>query len=139
VHPVAQGGFGAEAVTYDRVRPSYPDPAVAWVADALLVAPTRRVADLGAGSGIFTRLLLPRCVAAGARLVAVEPVANMRALCTASMPSVPVVGAVAERLPFRDGALDAITVAQAFHWFDAPVAFAEFARVLRPGGRVAMI
>jgi SAM-dependent methyltransferase len=51
----------------------------------------------------------------------------------------PTASATAERLPFRDGSLDAITVAQAFHWFDAPAAFAEFHRVLRPGGRVALV
>ena len=99
----------------------------------------RGVADVGAGSGIFTRLLLPRCDAVGAHLLAVEPVANMRALCAAALPTVPVLGATGELLPLRDGSLDAITVAQAFHWFDASVAFAEFARVLRPGGRVALL
>jgi SAM-dependent methyltransferase len=143
LHPVAQSGFAAEAATYDRARPSYPDDAVAWVADALLGEPTsatpRRVADVGAGSGIFTRLLLPRCEAVGASLLAVEPVPDMRALCAASLPTIPLLGAAAEHLPLCDGALDAITVAQAFHWFDAPVAFAEFARVLHPGGRVALI
>jgi SAM-dependent methyltransferase len=139
LHPVAEGGFGAEATTYDRVRPSYPDDAVSWVADALLTASTHLVADVGAGSGIFTRLMLPRSQTVGARLVAVEPVANMRALCAASLPTVPVVGAAAERLPVRDGAFEAITVAQAFHWFDASTAFAEFARVLRPEGRVALL
>ena len=125
------------------MRPSYPVDAVDWIADALLTdAPRtgsiRRVADVGAGSGIFTRLLLPRCDAVGARLFAVEPVANMRALCAAALPTAPVIAGTGEQVPVRDSSLDAITVAQAFHWFDAPVAFAEFARVLRPGGRVAL-
>jgi SAM-dependent methyltransferase len=62
----------------------------------------------------------------------------MRALCALALPSVPVIGATGEALPLHDGTLDAITVAQAFHWFDGPFAFAEFARVLRPGGRVAL-
>lgn len=126
------------------MRPSYPVDAVDWIADALLTdAPrtrsTSRVADVGAGSGIFTRLLLPHCDAVGARLFAVEPVANMRALCAAALPTVPLIAGTGEQVPVRDGSLDAITVAQAFHWFDAPVAFAEFARVLRPGGRVALV
>ncbi len=51
----------------------------------------------------------------------------------------PVAAATAEALPFRAGSLDAVTVAQAFHWFDADPAFLELARVLRPGGRMAMI
>ena len=134
-HPVAAEGFGQEASTYDRVRPSYPADAVEWVAANLATADAEIVADVGAGSGIFTRLLLPHC----RRLFAVEPVAGMRAICAASLPAVPVIGATGERLPFRDGALDAITVAQAFHWFDAAAAFAEFARVLRPGGRIALL
>jgi SAM-dependent methyltransferase len=100
---------------------------------------SRLVVDVGAGSGIFTRRLLLRCAAADARLVAVEPVAEMRARCAASIPAVPVVGASAERLPLRDECADALTVAQAFHWFDAPAAFAEFARVLRPGRRLGLV
>jgi len=47
--------------------------------------------------------------------------------------------AAAEALPFADASLDAITVAQAFHWFDATVALEQFHRVLRPGGRVALV
>ena len=72
-------------------------------------------------------------------MFAVEPVANMRSLCAAAVPSVPAIGATGESLPLRDESIDAITVAQAFHWFDARVAFAEFARVLRPGGRIALV
>jgi SAM-dependent methyltransferase len=54
-------------------------------------------------------------------------------------PTVPVLAATAENLPLRTGSVDAVTVAQAFHWFDADAAFAELQRVLRPGGRVGMI
>jgi SAM-dependent methyltransferase len=55
------------------------------------------------------------------------------------LPRLPTAAATAERLPFRDESLDAITVAQAFHWFDARAALAEFHRVLRPGGRLALV
>lgn len=135
VHEIAASGFGTGAEAYERARPSYPPDAVAWVVDALHLGAGTRVADVAAGTGKFTRLLVPT----GASLVAVEPVAGMRHLLATSLPTVPTTAALAERLPFRDSSLDAITVAQAFHWFDAPVALAEFGRVLPSGGRVALV
>lgn len=131
VHEVARSGFGAEADAYERARPSYPPDAVAWIVEALGISPGRVVADVAAGTGKFTRLLAPT----GAWLVAVEPVEGMRA----RLPHLPTTAASAEALPFADGSLDAITVAQAFHWFDAPAALEEFHRVLRPGGRLALV
>jgi len=131
VHEVASSGFGAEADAYERSRPSYPPDAVAWIVDALDISPGRVVADVAAGTGKFTRLLAPT----GAWLVAVEPVEGMRA----RLPRMPTTAAAAEALPFADHSLDAITVAQAFHWFDAAVALEQFHRVLRPGGRVALV
>jgi SAM-dependent methyltransferase len=135
VHEVAQHGFGTEAETYERSRPSYPPDAVAWLVDALRIAPGATVLDLAAGTGKLTRLLTPT----GADVIAVEPVDGMRHALRAVLPETPVVGGSAEAIPIAGGALDALTVAQAFHWFDADAAFAEFARVLRPGGRVGII
>jgi SAM-dependent methyltransferase len=135
VHEVAELGFGREAEAYERVRPSYPADAVAWLAANLGLEPGRTVLDLAAGTGKFTRLLVPF----GAKVVAAEPVDGMRRRFVAAVPGVPIVAAVAEALPVGRGALDAITVAQAFHWFDADRAFDEFARVLPPGGRVGLI
>ncbi|MGH8986441.1 MAG: methyltransferase domain-containing protein [Acidimicrobiia bacterium] len=135
VHEVAQQGFGSEAAAYERSRPSYPPDAVAWLVDALRIAPSVRVLDLAAGTGKLTRLLAP----IGADLLAVEPVDGMRQVLTEVVPGVPVAAGAAEALPFSTGTLDAVTVAQAFHWFDAEAAFAELARVLRPGGRVVII
>jgi SAM-dependent methyltransferase len=131
VNRVAASGFGAEAQAYERARPSYPPDAVAWVVDALGITAGRDVADVAAGTGKLTRLLEPT----GAWLVAVEPVGGMRM----QLPRMPVAAGTAERLPFRDESLDAITVAQAFHWFDAEAALEEFHRVLRPGGRIALV
>ena len=131
VHEVASSGFGAEADAYERARPSYPPDAVAWIVDALGISPDRVVADVAAGTGKFTRLLEPT----GAWIVAVEPVEGMRA----RLPRMPVTAASAERLPFRAESLEAITVAQAFHWFDASAALEEFHRVLKPGGRLALV
>jgi SAM-dependent methyltransferase len=135
VHEVAEQGFGREAEAYERVRPSYPADAVAWLAANLGLEPGRTVLDLAAGTGKFTRLLVPF----GATVVAAEPVDGMRRRFVAAVPGVPIVAAVAEALPVGRGVLDAITVAQAFHWFDADRAFDEFARVLPPGGRVGLI
>jgi SAM-dependent methyltransferase len=135
VHEVAVTGFGTEAEAYERGRPSYPADAVAWLADSLRIAPGRVVVDVAAGTGKFTRLLVPY----GAALIAVEPVDGMRSFLRATAPGVRALAAAAEALPFAGGSLDAITVAQAFHWFDAEAALREFHRVLRPGGRVGLI
>lgn len=135
VHEVANEGFGRDAEAYERARPSYPPDAVAWLTTNLGLEAGRTVLDLAAGTGKLTRLLVPT----GARVLAAEPVDGMRRSFGAAVPGVPMTGAVAEALPLRDESLDAVTVAQAFHWFDADRAFAELARVLRPGGRVGVV
>ena len=135
VHEVAEEGFGREAEVYERVRPSYPADAVTWLVDNLGLGPGAVVLDLAAGTGKFTRLLVP----SGASVLAAEPVEGMRRRFVAAVPGVSMVAAVAEALPFANRSLDAVTVAQAFHWFDADQAFGEFARVLRRRGRVGLI
>jgi len=136
VHDEARRGFGtARAVAaYERGRPGYPAEAVAELVEALRVGPGARVLDLAAGSGKLTRQL----VGSGARLVAVEPSAAMRDRL-ASVAGVRVLDGTAEAIPLPDGSLDAVTVGQAFHWFDGPRAVAELHRVLRPGGRVGLL
>lgn len=130
INDVAADGFGAGADAYEQGRPSYADDLVAFLVDRLGIAPGRRVVDLAAGTGKLTRLLVPT----GARVRAVEPVAAMRAQLVRTVPGIEVLDGTAESLPVADASTDAITVAQGFHWFDAPAALAEAARALRPGG-----
>jgi len=129
VHPAAAVGFARAADVYERARPGYPVVAV----DRLVAAiPGRDVVDLAAGTGKLTRLLAAR----GCDVVAVEPVAEMRALIG---PPARVLEGTAEAIPLPAASADGVTVAQAFHWFDGPVALAEIHRVLRPGGVLALI
>ncbi|MFA5884020.1 MAG: class I SAM-dependent methyltransferase [Acidimicrobiia bacterium] len=135
VHEVAARGFGDAAAAYEQGRPTYPAAATAWLTEHLAIAPGARVLDLGAGTGKLTRSLVPT----GCDVVAVEPLAGMRAVLATELPSVPAVGATAEALPVRTAALDAVVVAQAFHWFDTAASLDELARTIRSGGGVALL
>jgi ubiquinone/menaquinone biosynthesis C-methylase UbiE len=135
VHDVAQRGFDSGADAYDRARPGYPPDAVDWICEHLRLGPGVRCCDLAAGTGKLTALLAPH----GAEMLAVEPVEGMRRRLQDAVPTAAVVAGIAEALPLGAATLDAVTVAQAFHWFDADRAFAELARTLRPGGRVALV
>nr|WP_281276157.1 class I SAM-dependent methyltransferase [Flexivirga caeni] len=115
---------------YERGRPEYP----AAVCDLAGLAPTATVLDLAAGTGKFTRQLVSRFE----RVVAVEPDDGMRRMLAAGCPEAEVLDGSADRLPVADESVDAIFVAQAFHWFDNAATLAEFARVLRPGGTVVV-
>jgi ubiquinone/menaquinone biosynthesis C-methylase UbiE len=135
VHESARRGFERQADAYERGRPTYPAQATEWIAAELRLGPGRTVLDVGAGTGKLSRALLP----SEAEVVAVEPVAAMRAVLSRELPMVRVLDGTAEALPLRDAAADAIVVGQAFHWFDAPAALAEFHRVLIAGGRLALV
>jgi len=135
IHPVAATGFGAAADAYERGRPSYPQEVVDHVVRTLTVGPGRAVLDLGAGTGKLTRLLEPT----GASIVAVEPVDAMRAELERRCPSVRALAGTAESIPLEDASVDAVVVAQAFHWFDGERALSEIHRVLRPKGRLCML
>ena len=132
VHRVAAKGFSEGAEAYERGRPGYPREAIGWLADRLGLASGPRVIDLAAGTGKLSRALH----AAGGEVVAVEPLARMRALIARPIRAVE---GTAEHIPQPDGSADAVTVAQAFHWFDGEHALAEIHRVLRPGGGLALV
>ena len=135
LNPAAAVGFEQGAASYEQGRPSYPADTVEWLVEGLGIGPGRRVLDLAAGTGKFTRLLVP----AGADLVAVEPVAGMREQFTSVLPEVEILDGTADTIPAADDSVDVVTVAQAFHWFDLPMACAEIHRVLRAGGGLGLV
>ena len=132
---LARSGFSTGSALYERARPGYSDESVDHLVDRLGIVPGSRVLDIAAGTGKLTRELVAR----GASVVASEPSASMREVFATAVPGTAQVGATAEALPIADRSFDAVTVAQAFHWFDAPVALAEIARVLRPGGGLGLV
>jgi SAM-dependent methyltransferase len=135
VHEAGAEGFARGAGAYERGRPSYPPEAVSWLAGQLRLGPGARVLDLAAGTGKLTRLL----VATGASLIAVEPVAEMRSALAQLAPGVDVRAGTAEAIPLPDASVDAVAIAQAFHWFASDQALAEIARVLTPAGRLGLV
>jgi SAM-dependent methyltransferase len=134
LHPLARG-FEDVADDYERGRPGYPPPAVAAIRAGLSLPAGARVADVGAGTGKLTRAL----VAAGLDVVAVEPLDGMRARLRAVLPEVEVLAGTAEALPLGDASVHAVACGDAFHWFDGERAAPELARVIRPGGGLALL
>jgi len=135
VHATASAGFDRAGEDYERGRPDYPAAAREQLIATLGLSPGRTVLDLAAGTGKLTRAL----VGTGAEVIAVEPVDGMRERLNATTPGARVLAGTAERIGLDEGSVDAVTVAQAFHWFDARAAAAEIHRVLRPRGRLAVI
>lgn len=123
--------FGSEAAAYERGRPSYPPEAIDW----LLPEGAHNVLDLGAGTGKLTTRLVER----GLDVIAVDPIPEMLELLSNSLPDTPALLGTAEEIPLADNSVDAVLVAQAWHWFDPERAVKEVSRVLRPGGRLGLV
>jgi len=123
--------FDLAAEEYEAARPDYPDA----VLDLLPIAADATVVDVGAGTGKLTRVLARRY----ARVIAVEPLDRMRAILERVVPGVEAHAGSAEEIPLPDASVDAVFAAQAFHWFDHERAIPELARVLRPGGVLALV
>jgi SAM-dependent methyltransferase len=134
VDPLARAGFSRTAEQYERARPTYAAEAVRRIADEARLGPGTTVVDLGAGTGKLTRLL----VDTGARVVAVEPLDEMRAQLARVLPEIEALGATADAVPLPDASARAVTAAQAYHWF-GPDAPAEIHRVLEPDGVLALL
>ena len=123
--------FGAVAQAYDRGRPSYPADAVAWLLDG----DAKIVLELGAGTGKLTRQMVDQ----GHAVFATEKDPAMLEVLKQRVPEVSAKVAGAEEIPANDRSVDVVIAAQAFHWFDHDVAIPEMARVLKPGGHVALV
>ena len=128
------GRFTERADAYAAGRPSYPPAAIDVLLEGLGDPADVVVADLGAGTGISARLLAER----GAQVFAIEPNDAMRAAAEPH-PRVEWVAASAEHTGLDEASADLVTAFQAFHWFDARAALDEIVRILRPGGRAAVI
>jgi SAM-dependent methyltransferase len=122
------------AQLYEQGRPSYPDE-VLRVAEELGLRRQSAVLDLAAGTGKLTRVLRREFD----DVVAVEPSAAMLAELHRARPEVDVRVGAAEAIPLADGTVDAVFVAEAFHWFDAGRALREIARVLTPRGGLVLM
>ena len=122
--------FGRAADRYESGRPDWPDAAV----DAVGLSADSVVLDLGAGTGKLSRVLVSRY----ARVIAVEPLEAMRAVLEAVVPDAEVLEGSAEEIPLPDHSVDGVFSGDSFHWFDKGRALTEIARVLRPGGALAV-
>jgi SAM-dependent methyltransferase len=127
----ARLSFGAVAGAYELARPTYPDEVVDW----LVPRGARRIIDLGTGTGKFARALVDR----GLEVVGVEPSAGMRETFASAVSGATVIAGSAEDIPLEDASVDAVVVAQAWHWVDPARAVPEIARVLRPGGSLGLV
>jgi SAM-dependent methyltransferase len=123
--------FDLAAEAYEATRPSYPKE----VLDHVPVSTGATVLDLGAGTGKLTRVLVRHY----AHVIAVEPLDGMRGMLERVVPEAEALPGSAEGIPLDDASVDAVFAAQAFHWFDHDRAIPEIARVLRPGGVLALV
>ena len=130
--------FSNRVENYLKYRPRYPNAIIPLLESECGLTPESVVADIGSGTGFLTELLLKT----GCRVLAIEPNAAMRAAgekLLAGYPNLVSINATAEETRLRAASIDLIVAGQAFHWFDPVKARAEFERVLRGSGWVALV
>ncbi|MHA7292932.1 class I SAM-dependent methyltransferase [Arthrobacter sp. HLT1-21] len=125
------GGYLDGGEQYDRVRPGYPAASVDWV----LTAGALTAADVGAGTGLFTAELVAR----GLDVTGVDPSRDMLDVLRTKLPQVTTVVGTAEATGLATASVQLVTIAQAWHWLDPAAAASEAARILVPGGRIALL
>ncbi|HVF11582.1 MAG TPA: class I SAM-dependent methyltransferase [Actinomycetota bacterium] len=135
IHPLAATGFATAGEAYESGRPGYPKALLDHIREVASIGPSTRVLDLAAGTGKLTKLL----VDSGARVTAIEPLEDMRKSFSTVVPDVEILDGTAELIPVEDGVFRAVTVAQAFHWFDQKRAASEIQRVLENHGWLFLI
>lgn len=130
--------FSNRVDAYQKFRPGYPKEAIDYLYGTVGLRSDSRIADIGAGTGIFSKLLLER----GSSVIAVEPNEAMRSAAEKTLAghsNFQAVSGSAEATGLPDQSVDFIVCAQSFHWFDRDAAKAEFRRILKPDGRVILI
>ena len=130
--------FSSRVDDYVKYRPTYPTEAIDYLYDIVNLGRTSKVADIGAGTGIFSKLLVDR----GTNVIAVEPNQEMREASERLMihaPNFRAVAGSAESTGLPDQSLDFIVCAQAFHWFDRSASKLEFQRILKPRGKLVLV
>src|SRR6266536_1302519 len=134
----AKQRFSNRVADYARYRPGYPPAVLDLLRSECNLRPGHVIADIGAGTGLLAELFLKN----GNRVFGVEPNREMREAgerLLADYPQYTSVDGIAEATTLADASVDIITAGQAFHWFDREKARAEFARILRPSGWVALV
>lgn len=125
--------FTGRVAEYERYRVRYPREMLSLLQTRCELRASDRIADVGAGTGMLAELFLEHENA----VVAIEPNAEMRAVCEQLRElfvRLTVVDATAEATTLADASVDFVTAGRAFHWFDPERALPEFRRVLRPRG-----
>jgi SAM-dependent methyltransferase len=122
-------------LSFDPVAEDYELRRAGWPKEVVEGVEADVVLDLAAGTGKLTRLLIERFP----RVIAIEPLDGMRAVLERVVPQAESFAGTAEAIPLPDASVDAAFVAEAFHWFDAPAAARELARVIRPGGMLRLV
>lgn len=130
--------FSNRVENYIKYRPDYPPEVIAYLRRQTGLSKDSTVADIGSGTGIFTRHLLDQ----GSKVYAIEPNSEMREAADALLkeyPNYTSIDAPASKTTLKDHSIDLIVCAQAFHWFNTQEAKQEFQRILKPSGRATLI